>query len=160
MEKNLLILFIFFFIACSVTEDKKFPDKEEFKNPSLSYHPRPLWFWNDTTVTESGIDAQMQKFKDRSGYGGFGILPFGQDFKPKYLSDEYFELYGGALKKASELDLTLSLYDEYGFPSGGAGAYHGDGKGRFEEKFPNQTIKRSEERRVGKECRSRWSPYH
>ena len=23
-----------------------------------------------------------------------------------------------------------------------------------------ETIKRSEERRVGKECRSRWSPYH
>ena len=23
-----------------------------------------------------------------------------------------------------------------------------------------KTIKRSEERRVGKECRSRWSPYH
>ena len=23
-----------------------------------------------------------------------------------------------------------------------------------------QTIERSEERRVGKECRSRWSPYH
>src|SRR2546430_10128716 len=25
---------------------------------------------------------------------------------------------------------------------------------------PNKTIERSEERRVGKECRSRWSPYH
>src|SRR5258708_35173552 len=24
----------------------------------------------------------------------------------------------------------------------------------------NDTLKRSEERRVGKECRSRWSPYH
>src|SRR5258708_16828235 len=25
---------------------------------------------------------------------------------------------------------------------------------------PPQVVKRSEERRVGKECRSRWSPYH
>ena len=24
----------------------------------------------------------------------------------------------------------------------------------------NDLVKRSEERRVGKECRSRWSPYH
>ena len=24
----------------------------------------------------------------------------------------------------------------------------------------NESLKRSEERRVGKECRSRWSPYH
>ena len=26
--------------------------------------------------------------------------------------------------------------------------------------YPSQPEKRSEERRVGKECRSRWSPYH
>ena len=26
--------------------------------------------------------------------------------------------------------------------------------------YDNDTKKRSEERRVGKECRSRWSPYH
>ena len=26
--------------------------------------------------------------------------------------------------------------------------------------FPTETVYRSEERRVGKECRSRWSPYH
>ena len=28
------------------------------------------------------------------------------------------------------------------------------------KKMPIDTLKRSEERRVGKECRSRWSPYH
>ena len=27
-------------------------------------------------------------------------------------------------------------------------------------KPPSRTVSRSEERRVGKECRSRWSPYH
>src|SRR5256885_9319290 len=26
--------------------------------------------------------------------------------------------------------------------------------------LPSEQVKRSEERRVGKECRSRWSPYH
>ena len=26
--------------------------------------------------------------------------------------------------------------------------------------IPIEELKRSEERRVGKECRSRWSPYH
>ena len=26
--------------------------------------------------------------------------------------------------------------------------------------YDQMTLKRSEERRVGKECRSRWSPYH
>ena len=28
------------------------------------------------------------------------------------------------------------------------------------KQYPEQFILRSEERRVGKECRSRWSPYH
>ena len=28
------------------------------------------------------------------------------------------------------------------------------------EQLVNQIVPRSEERRVGKECRSRWSPYH
>ena len=31
---------------------------------------------------------------------------------------------------------------------------------RFHEKVDMDEIERSEERRVGKECRSRWSPYH
>ena len=31
---------------------------------------------------------------------------------------------------------------------------------RISEYFMNQKYFRSEERRVGKECRSRWSPYH
>ena len=30
----------------------------------------------------------------------------------------------------------------------------------FKGHFPEYPVTRSEERRVGKECRSRWSPYH
>ena len=30
----------------------------------------------------------------------------------------------------------------------------------YGKKLNNKTLLRSEERRVGKECRSRWSPYH
>src|SRR2546430_11564596 len=30
----------------------------------------------------------------------------------------------------------------------------------YEAKLPARYMERSEERRVGKECRSRWSPYH
>src|SRR5256884_7254396 len=37
-------------------------------------------------------------------------------------------------------------------------AERADGKG--EDDSPEAYLKRSEERRVGKECRSRWSPYH
>ena len=36
----------------------------------------------------------------------------------------------------------------------------GCGSGLFESMIDCKNIERSEERRVGKECRSRWSPYH
>src|SRR2546429_1874131 len=32
--------------------------------------------------------------------------------------------------------------------------------GHYDTTRPRQSRRRSEERRVGKECRSRWSPYH
>ena len=40
---------------------------------------------------------------------------------------------------------------------------HGDNKGAIDlalNPVTGHRSKRSEERRVGKECRSRWSPYH
>ena len=42
-----------------------------------------------------------------------------------------------------------------------SGKFCGDGeKSRSEENVLVKKVIRSEERRVGKECRSRWSPYH
>lgn len=114
----------------------------EFADPPLKYATRPLWFWNNTTVTAAGIADEMQQARDKCGYGGFGILPFGKEFRPEYLTDDYFKVYGAALRKAKELGMTLCLYDEYGFPSGSVGAMHGDGVRRFANKYPAETIKR------------------
>ena len=117
-------------------------DAAEFRDPSAHYRPKPLWFWNNTTVTEEGIDAQMTGFRDRCGYGGFSILPFGRNLVPAYLSEEYFALYAHTAEKAAELGLTLSLYDEYGFPSGSGGAINADGIPRFRNRYPRLTMKR------------------
>jgi|WetSurMetagenome_2_1015567.scaffolds.fasta_scaffold00210_8 hypothetical protein len=116
---------------------------EQFKNPSIHFWPRPLWFWNNTVVTGEGIVQQMQALRDQCGYGGFGVIPFGKNFRPEYLSEEYLQVYGIMLKKAKELGMTISLYDECGFPSGSVGAFaEGDGKPRFQLKYPDQTIER------------------
>jgi hypothetical protein len=116
--------------------------REEFLNPPVSYWPRPLWFWNNTTVDAGEIERQMRSFKDSCGYGGFGILPFGKKFQPEYLTEEYFNVYQKALETAKSLGLHMCLYDEFGFPSGGAGAVNGDDKPRFALKYPDETIKR------------------
>ncbi len=69
-------------------------------------------------------------------------MPFGKGFKPTYLTEAYFKVYGTALKKAKALGLTMCIYDEYGFPSGSAGAMHGDDVPRFANRYPDHTIKR------------------
>ena len=78
-------------------------DRQEFRNPSAHYRPKPLWFWNDTRITREGIDEQMAGFVRRCGYGGFSILPFGPRLAPAYLSGDYFELYRHTARKAAEL---------------------------------------------------------
>jgi len=116
--------------------------QEQFNKPPIHYWPRPLWFWNNTVVTGEGVVQQMQAFRDQCGYGGFGVVPFGKKFRPEYLSDDYLRVYGIMLEKAKELGMTISLYDEFGFPSGSVGAFNGDDIPRFQLKFPEQTIER------------------
>ena len=99
-----------------------------------------MWFWNNGTVTEKDVEQQMLAYRDLCAYGGFRILPFGTDIKLEYLTDGYFQVYGKALEKAKELGLMMCLYDKYGFPSGSAGAGHGDGITRFQLLYPNETI--------------------
>ncbi len=84
----------------------------------------------------------MQQAKSLSLYGGFGILPFGHHFAPAYLSDDYFTAYGTALDEARKLGMTLSLYDEYGFPSGSAGAQNSSPTSLFAQRYPHLTIHR------------------
>lgn len=124
----------------SVTADV--PAPQAFAEPPVRYWPRPLWFWNNTEVTAETIREQMQQSKQLSKYGGFGILPFGKRFRPEYLSEEYFALYGVALEQAKALGLTMSLYDEYGFPSGSAGAPNSRDVSLFAQKYPDATLKR------------------
>ncbi len=116
--------------------------KADFVNPPLKFRSRPLWFWNNTEVTAAELEVQLQGARDRSGYGGLAPLPFGEKFTPKYLSEEYFTLYGAAVRKSRELGMFLTIYDEYGFPSGSGGANMGDGIPRFKNKYPDATLRR------------------
>ena len=126
MKKNLF----FVLLLCSVLQGTS-QTPAEFKSPADRYRPKPLWFWNNTTVTRKGIDTQLKALKEQAGYGGVSILPFGAKFGPKYLSPEYFDLYEYTAEKAEALGMQLSLYDEYGFPSGSGGAIGGDDIPRF-----------------------------
>lgn len=117
-------------------------DLNKFADPGIQYRPVPLWFWNNTTVQGDELTGQFRQMVEKDGYGGCAILPFGKDFKPEYLSNAYFTCYGKILEEAEKLDAHLSLYDEYGFPSGSMGAINADGIPRFMNKYPEATVKR------------------
>ena len=76
---------------------------QEFGQPPMGCRPIPLWFWNNTQINRANVVQQVGKMIETDGYGGFAILPFGANFRPGYLSEEYFALYGAAIEKARSL---------------------------------------------------------
>lgn len=100
---------------------------EIFKNPGAEYAPTYAWVWN-TTITRDGIDEQLSDFL-KAGIRSFYIIPFPDEFRPlimktelrpRYLSEDFFELISYALHRATELAMVVWIYDEGGWPSGGA----------------------------------------
>lgn len=114
----------------------------EFLKPGKKWRPIPLWFWNNTPIQEAEMENQFGNMIDSDLYGGCAILPYGGNFRPAYLSEEYFRLYGRVVEMAREKGVQMSLYDEYGFPSGSMGYTFGNGVARFRNNHPGMTIKR------------------
>ncbi len=102
--------------------------QKEFLNPQKEHNLIYTWIWNEP-VTKELIDCQLEEFH-KAGIGGIYILPMPENFRPTtmktsmtpdYLTDEFFECVKHALEKGKELGMELWLYDEAGWPSGGAG---------------------------------------
>ena len=100
---------------------------EQFKKPAKENGVVYAWTWN-APITKEVIDSQLEQFA-QAGIEGVYILPLPIDFRPErirtflfpeYLSDAYMELVKYAMEKAKAMGMTLWLYDEGGWPSGGA----------------------------------------
>lgn len=137
-----LVCCLWSFVLTSFSEDTPLLETREFSRPSMPWRPIPLWFWNNTRIVEASLVDQFNQMIEKDGYGGCAILPFGAGFRPDYLSEEYLRLYGVVLSKAQSLGAHLSIYDEYGFPSGSMGAINGSGVTTFMNNHPDHTIKR------------------
>ena len=138
-----LLLCCLWCMSCQTwSEESPLLETKEFAKPSMSWRPIPLWFWNNTQISASPLVQQIGQMVETDGYGGCAILPFGGAFRPEYLSEEYFTLYGKAVSKARSLGAHMSIYDEYGFPSGSMGAINGSGVTTFMNNHPDHTVKR------------------
>lgn len=99
----------------------------EFLSPANENSLIYTWIWNAPIDFET-IDKKIEEFK-KVGIEGFYILPYPKNFRPlffipdsefDYLSKEFFELVKYAVDKGIESGMEVWLYDEGGYPSGGA----------------------------------------
>ena len=102
-------------------------DINSFISPDVSCSPVYVWVWNDVCTCDI-IDNQLAEMQNL-GIRAFYILPEPKEFRPdsmptnltpEYLSDEFFRLSAYAVQKAKDLGMLCWIYDEGGWPSGGA----------------------------------------
>ena len=101
--------------------------KEKFEIPSRVHAPIYTWIWNGP-VSRAETDRQLDEM-DRLGIKVIYILPEPKSFRPNaiptrmepdYLTQSYFTEYRYAVERAKEKGMQLWLYNEGGWPSGGA----------------------------------------
>lgn len=99
---------------------------EAFKSPDVDFYPAYSWSW--------GSPLDKEKLKElldeycNNGIKRMYVLPMPKEFRPwtknnlqpDYLTPEYFEMYKFAYEYAESLGMKLWIYDEGGWPSGGA----------------------------------------
>ncbi|MCR5264882.1 MAG: hypothetical protein K6D94_13475, partial [Clostridiales bacterium] len=99
----------------------------EFSAPPDVCAPIYSWYWNGPVSDEKSA-LQLDEMK-RLGVRAVYIIPEPKEFRPKtmptelepdYLTPEYFERFRFAMEYASSLGMRCWLYDEGGWPSGGA----------------------------------------
>ena len=101
--------------------------REAMKNPPLECSVAYSWLWNEP-VTKEGIDKRLEGFV-KAGIKSLYILPLPKDFgpdtlrtfmDPEYLTEEFWELIEYAIRKCVAMGIKPWIYDEGGWPSGGA----------------------------------------
>src|SRR5260370_35863647 len=129
----------------------------------LAHFPSRWCSQNDLRLREEGVRQTSFPFASYSGsQGSKGIVSSASSSSVAVL-----ERFGAGrapepiplLNSTASLEWVNSAYVSYAKRRNGAALAHMNCPKRIRSWF-SSVILRSEERRVGKECRSRWSPYH
>ena len=100
---------------------------KDFKSPPKKYSPIYSFCWNGPLSKEQTL-AHIDRMRS-FGIKAFYIIPEPQSFRPTriptlmdtaYMTKEYLEQYKFAIDTAREYGMECWLYDEGGWPSGGA----------------------------------------
>lgn len=100
---------------------------DAFQQPSVDCAPVYSWVWNER-LSRAETLRQLDEMA-RLGVRALYVIPepkhfrptsMPTDLEPEYLSDEYLAHYRFAMEEAARRGMRLWLYDEGGWPSGGA----------------------------------------
>ena len=92
-----------------------------------SFAPALFWWWN-SKLDAKALCAQVDDFYEH-GFRTLCIHPFPKGFRPAkfpcdmepdYLTDGYLDVYAAVTSHAAAKGMACWLYDEGGWPSGGA----------------------------------------
>ena len=118
--------------------------EERFRNPANIHSPAYFWMWNDR-LDAKRLNAQLDDMFAH-GMRSICIHPFPKAFRPgkfdsamepDYLTEGYFTVFSNVVDHAAALGMNVWLYDEGGWPSGGACGQvaAGDKEGKFRKRF-------------------------
>ena len=115
----------------SIMQDDRLPEAQRQQMADAAM--RTFHHWGDAETNYATQSAQMaKKWQDFEADGDSYLLQY-RTANDEKVRGEHQKLHG----------ITLPVHDDF-----------------WKEYYPPLGWNRSEERRVGKECRSRWSPYH
>jgi len=94
--------------------------KALLENPPTEFRPQPVWSLN-SLLTKQRLSEMLRRFKQQ-GMGGVFVLPR-WGLITSFLSDEWFAMWGYALRECKRLGMECQIYDEFVCPSGQAGGH-------------------------------------
>jgi len=121
---SLLLTLTFIFFSCKnkVTQADFAALEEGFKTPPDSIQTSVYWYWISGNISKEGVVKDLEAMKavgiNRAFIGNIGLddVPYG---KVKMFSDEWWDIMHAALKKATELNIDLGLFNSPGWSQSG-----------------------------------------
>jgi hypothetical protein len=100
-----------------------------WREPPRVCSQAPFWFWNGPLDAET-MRRQVRMMADKGVHAALPHPRFGMD-RRFYLEEPFWKAMAATLDEAQKVSSSIWLYDEYNWPSGGAGGRVTDGHPEF-----------------------------
>ncbi len=100
-----------------------------WRDPPKVCSQAPFWFWNGV-LDPNVMREQVRLMADKGVHAALPHPRFGMD-RRLYLEEPFWEAMDATIDEAQKVGSSIWLYDEYNWPSGGAGGRVTDGHSEF-----------------------------